>query len=85
MRAGRQFDQTIRVIHLRGVDTGSRREFQAAGPREWSCRWLVRGHWRQQWCPGRREHRPIWITPYVRGPGDKPFKAPSAKVFAVVR
>ena len=52
---------------------------------EWSCRWLVRGHWRRQWYPRQERHQMIWITPYVKGPEDKPLKQPRATVFAVVR
>lgn len=40
---------------------------------QWQHRWLVNGHWRQQWYPSAHEHRPLWITPYVKGPEGKPF------------
>lgn len=41
---------------------------------EWSHRWLVAGHWRQQPCgPGLRGRRPTWISGYVKGPEDKPL------------
>lgn len=52
---------------------------------EWSCQWIVRGHWRQQFYPGTGERRPLFILPYVKGPEDKPLKAPAPTVFAVVR
>lgn len=38
---------------------------------EWSQRWLVRGHWRQQWYPSIQAHRQIWISDFVKGPEDK--------------
>jgi hypothetical protein len=47
---------------------------------EWSHRWMVNGHWRNQ--PyiekddeGNRRtiHKQIWIAPYVKGPDDKPL------------
>jgi hypothetical protein len=53
--------------------------------KEFSCQWLVRGHWRQQFYPSTGEHRPLWIEPYVKGPDDKPFKLPTQTVFAVSR
>lgn len=53
--------------------------------KEYSCQWVVRGHWRQQWYPSLQRHQPKWITPYVKGPDDKPLKPPRATVFAVVR
>jgi len=41
---------------------------------EWSHRWLVRGHWRQQpYGPQRKLRRMTWIDPFVKGPEDKPF------------
>lgn len=50
---------------------------------EWSCKWLVRGHWRQQ--PYKNGiYRPIWIAPYWKGPDDKPVKNPN-KIFDVTR
>lgn len=40
---------------------------------EWASRWLVNGHWRQQWYPASEEHRPLWINPYVKGPDGAPL------------
>lgn len=50
----------------------------------WSHRWLVNGHWRQQWYPSAQEHRPVWISPYVKGPDNKPFLS-KTRVMAWVR
>jgi hypothetical protein len=52
---------------------------------DWTCRWFVRGHWRRQWYPVTKDHHPVWIAPYVKGPEDKPIKVPAPTVFAVVR
>lgn len=83
-RQGWTHDPVVRVVELRRRVTEARADNEHEDV-EWSCRWLVRGHWRQQWCPAAREHRPIWITPYVKGPEDKPLKPPRATIFAVVR
>jgi len=46
---------------------------------EWSHRWMVRGHWRQQWVgprngtPEERYQTPIWIHPFLKGPEDAPL------------
>jgi len=82
-RAGWEHEPVVRVVELRRRATEPH-DHEVVSV-EWSCRWLVRGHWRQQWCPAAREHRPIWITPYVKGPEMKPLKPPRATVFAVVR
>jgi hypothetical protein len=54
-------------------------------PAEWSCQWLVRGHWRQQYHPSNGERRPKFIAPYLKGPDDKPLKTPAERVFMVKR
>ena len=51
---------------------------------EWTCRWLVRGHWRMQPYPKLGLVQPKWIAPHIKGPDDKPIKH-SERVFAVVR
>lgn len=36
---------------------------------DWTHRWIVDGHWRNQYLPSTRSHRPTWIAPYVKGKG----------------
>jgi hypothetical protein len=52
---------------------------------EWSQRWIVLGHWRDQWYPSVEEHRQIWIAPHVKGPDDKPLIYHSDRVYEFVR
>lgn len=40
---------------------------------DWSHRWIVGGHWRNQWMPSMNSHRPTWIAPYVKGPEELPL------------
>lgn len=40
---------------------------------EWSHRWIVRAHWRNQYYPSEGIHRAIPILPYIKGPEDKPL------------
>ncbi|MFL5861133.1 MAG: hypothetical protein ACJ780_10170 [Solirubrobacteraceae bacterium] len=40
---------------------------------QWSHRWLVQGHWRNQWYGSEKVHRQIWIAPYVKGPDNMPL------------
>lgn len=43
--------------------------------REYECRWIVRGHYRQQpYGPNRSMRRKQWIPPHVAGPADKPLR-----------
>ena len=41
--------------------------------REYSHRFIVSAHWREQWYPSLGEHRTIPIAAYVKGPEDKPL------------
>jgi len=40
---------------------------------EWSHRWVVDGHWRNQWLPSRACHRLQWIAAHLKGPEGKPL------------
>lgn len=51
----------------------------------WSHRWIVDGHWRQQWYPSLGQHRQIWISPYVKGPAELPLIVPKAHVYQFTR
>jgi hypothetical protein len=73
------------VVVLRRSEASTGVSSVDAVARDYSCQWLVGGHWRQQYYPSTNEHRPIWIEPYVKGPEDKPFRAPAETVFAVAR
>ncbi len=37
-------------------------------------RWMVRGHWRRQWYPSLRVHKPVWISEHESGPDGKPLR-----------
>lgn len=71
------------IVRLRRIDAHD----QDAGSGEiapWSHRWLVSGHWRQQFYPSRGSNSTIWIGPHVKGPSDKPLLL-KEKVTAWVR
>jgi hypothetical protein len=70
-REGRKLDE-VRVIRLREPATRSRGD--AGSDVEWSHRWVVGSHWRNQWYPSSGQHRPKLIEAYVKGPEDKPLK-----------
>jgi hypothetical protein len=73
--------EEIHVVRLRHVayrGEGGHRDV------EWTCQWIVRGHWRNQWYPRQKHYRPRWIAPYLKGPEDKPLREPG-RLFAVVR
>lgn len=75
----------IRVISLRKSEHGVR-EVGDHNSVEWSCRWTVDGHWRNQPVGiNRSERRLTWINPYVKGPDDKELRVPKRKVYVVNR
>jgi hypothetical protein len=70
------------IVRLRRIDFPEREPSGELVP--WSHRWLVGGHWRQQFYPSDKTNRPIWINPYVKGPKEKPLVV-KEKVTAWVR
>lgn len=52
---------------------------------DWTHRWIVGGHWRQQWYPSLGMHRQVWISPYVKGPESKPLVVRRLHAFEFVR
>jgi hypothetical protein len=63
-----------RVIELRRPTS---READPDGERSrdvnWTHRWIVGGHWRQQWYPSIGGHRQRWIGAYEKGPENLPL------------
>lgn len=87
-RAARRRLERVIDVPLKGVQVIGLRRFSSeligseeTEKREYFHRWIVNGHWRQQWYPSIEAHRPIWISPYVKGPEDAPFN-PQQKVFS---
>lgn len=74
----------LRAVQLRRVETKRDSDGDAKAV-DWSHRWMVSAHWRQQYYPSLDEHRPVLVMPYIKGPENKPLKPPPARVFAVVR
>jgi hypothetical protein len=74
----------VRVVELRRREYQQHDEAHDASV-EYSCQWLVRGHWRQQYFPASGEHRPLWIAPHIKGDPSKPLKPPRTTVYKVVR
>jgi hypothetical protein len=52
---------------------------------DWQWRWLVSGHWRDQYYPSKHTNEPIFIQPYIKGPEDKPLKPISERMWHVKR
>ncbi|GAA2455770.1 hypothetical protein GCM10010191_88770 [Actinomadura vinacea] len=64
----------VRLLHLRPATRAPGAPDDDHAARQYTCRWMVKGHWRQQWYPSRKVHRPIWINPHIKGPDGKPLK-----------
>lgn len=85
-RDGWTHEPLIRVVQLRRTANQNASREHSNEAVEWSCQWVVRGHWRQQACgPNHSERRPVFVLPYVKGPEDAPLKTSADRVFAVVR
>jgi hypothetical protein len=83
-RATKRPTPTTRVVQLRRSEH-ARHASESDEQHEWSCRWLVRGHWRMQaYGTGRALRRPTWIAEHIKGPEDKPLVVHD-KIFSVER
>lgn len=72
-------DAEVVVVRLRR-EQGERHE-PTGEPGNYSHRWIVGGHWRNQPYPSEGITRQIWISPYVKGPEDKPLIVRPRRVF----
>jgi hypothetical protein len=63
----------IKIINLRKPENHDSSDSDSQ-EMNWSHRWIVDGHWRQQpYGQGRSQTRPVWIAPYIKGPESKPL------------
>lgn len=51
----------------------------------YSHRFIVSGHWRNQFYRGSNVHRQIWISPYVKGPESLPLVVRPRRVYTWTR
>jgi hypothetical protein len=65
-------DGGVRVITLRQLRPPVPEE-QLVTIVDWKRRWIVSGHWRNQYLPASGTHRLQWIHPHVKGPENKPL------------
>lgn len=72
-------EQAVRVVLLRRRPPAT--EGQEFTGRTYRHRWTVTGHWRNQAVgEGWSEHRPTYINPHLKGPGDAPLiRSPKVK------
>lgn len=75
-------DPMVHVVMFRKMEQKSTTQ---AEPTDWSCRWIVRGHWRNQFHSASKRHVPTWINPHIKGPETLPLKTPAPEVWAVTR
>jgi hypothetical protein len=64
-------ERDILVIRLRREATEVSEP--SGEPGNWTHRWIVSGHWRNQWYPASEVHRQIWVSPFVKGPESLPL------------
>jgi hypothetical protein len=71
---------TVTLVELRRIASQEASESEAGAGRRYSRRFFVTGHWRQQAVgPNRSLRKPIWISPYVKGPDNAPL-VPTTRV-----
>ena len=83
-REGRPPPPIVNIVTLRATEQVVQDKFKEHGEGDWTHRWVVRGHWRQQWYPSTKSHSLIWVAPYIKGPDGLPLIV-KEKRFEVVR
>lgn len=73
------YEREIMVVRLRREREES--HDPPEGEANYSHRFIVGGHWRNQWYPSGQIHRQIWIGDYVKGPEDKPLVVKPRRAF----
>lgn len=73
---------SVKLIALRRAES-SQHDGGDTRQVEWSCQWIVQGHWRNQKI--KEGHRLIYIEKYIKGPEDKPLRVHPQTVFDVKR
>lgn len=78
-------EKDVTVVYLRRPRDDSHPADREGKTVEWSHRWIVSGHWRNQWYASLGEHRQIWINPFVKGPEDQPLRIRERRAFSLQR
>lgn len=79
-RLGFPHESEVVIVRLRRESADPDPDHEP-GEANYSHRFIVGGHWRNQWYPSEKLHRQIYIAPYVKGPEDKPLIVRPRRVF----
>jgi len=66
-------DEPVRLVDVTARPRAASDEPREDG-RNYRVRWIVDGHWRNQWYPGSGVHRPRYIDAHVKGPEGAPLR-----------
>lgn len=85
-RSGLELDaeDMINVITLRRPKAHHNGDGEGE-PVNWTHRWIVGGHWRNQWYPSLGIHRQIYISEHVKGPEHLPLAVRKGRVWNFVQ
>lgn len=65
--------EALDAVRILDVRRRPRQGSEGNTGREYHHRWMVDGHWRNQWYPSQNRHKPVWINAYVKGPDGAPM------------
>jgi hypothetical protein len=88
VRKAKRAYPVVRTITLRRASTGSTATTSESvpGKRHVSQQFVVNGFWRNQACGvGWRDHKVVWVEPFMKGPKDAPVKTPTKIVYRANR
>lgn len=73
-------ERDVVVVRLRR-EAGAPHDDHVPGEANYSHRFIVSGHWRNQWYPASGVHRQIFIAPFVKGDESLPLVIRDRRVF----
>ena len=82
-RRGHKPPQAVRVVTLRRSEHS---HSISENTREYTCQWMVSGHWRRLHEPRKSDGtRIVYVRPHIKGPDHAPLKAPTKTVYVAKR
>jgi hypothetical protein len=75
----------VKTVLLRRAAKSNDSQSVSQSDREYSCQWIVSGHWRRQYYPSKGVHAPKYIAPYPKGPEGKPLRVPRSTIYLAQR
>ena len=80
-----ELEPLFNIIHLRKSVYDSSYSQPSGRSKVHDFRWIVNGHWRNQYYSSINKHKPIWISAFIKGTDGKPLKQKGVNIYRIER